>query len=87
MHRTQIYMDESVIERLSQISRQKKTSISNLIRQAVEKAYGKKISKEERWKKLSAACGIWKDRDDLPPTDEYVRSLRKNTRMKRFGLE
>jgi hypothetical protein len=28
--------------------------------------------------------GIWKDRDDLPETEQYVRSLRDDDRLERL---
>ena len=85
--RTQLYFDDSIFRLLSLISREKKTTISGLVRKAVEKVYGRRRQKKDFLKALQASCGIWKDRSDLPPTEEYVRSLRKDTRMKRFGLE
>ena len=87
MKRTQLYIDDSQFQFLSHISREKKTTISDLIRKAVDKVYGRKKNKKDTIKAFNAAFGIWKDRKDLPSTDEYIRSLRKDTRMKRFGLE
>ena len=88
MKRTQLYIDESQFQLLSFISREKKTTISDLVRKALDKVYGgKKRKTKEMIKALHAAFGIWKNRTDLPPTDEYIRALRKGTRMKRFGLE
>jgi hypothetical protein len=86
MKRTQLYIDEGLFHRLSVISREKKTTISNLVRRAIEKVYGRLRSKEAFLKALQESAGLWKDRDDLPPTQEYIRSLRKGTRGKRFGL-
>lgn len=87
MKRTQLYLDEDLFRWLSLISREKKTTISDLVRKALEKVYGRDKGVKEKLKALSAAFGIWKNRSDLPSTDDYVRSLRKDTRMKRFGLE
>lgn len=87
MRRTQLYFDEGIFQKLAILSREKKTTISDLVRKAVDKVYGQKSSIKARLKTLQAACGIWKNRTDLPPTDEYVRMLRKDTRLKRFGLE
>ena len=86
MKRTQLYMDEALFRMLSLLSRKKKTTISDLVRKAIEKVYGKKRSPEERLKALQSAFGIWKNRKDLPPTDEYLRAIRKDTRRKRLGL-
>jgi len=87
MKRTQLYIDEGLFHRLSLLSRESKTTISDLVRKAIEKVYGRKKSPQERLKAFQAVCGIWKDRTDLPPTQEYIRQLRKSARMKRFGLE
>lgn len=87
MKRTQLYFDEGILRWLSALSREKKTTISDLVRKAVEKVYGRRRTSQERLKAFQAARGIWKDRTDLPPTQEYVRQLRKGTRMKRLGLE
>ena len=87
MKRTQLYMDDTVFRLLSMISREKKTTISDLVRKAVERVYGKRKRRGDFFKALQGSAGIWKDRIDLPSTDEYVRSLRKDTRMKRFGLK
>lgn len=86
MHRTQLYMDEGLFQRLATMSREKKTTISDLVRKAVEKVYGGQQSTLERLKALRAARGIWKNRKDLPPTEEYIRSLRSGSRLKRLGL-
>ncbi|MBI2982556.1 MAG: CopG family transcriptional regulator [Deltaproteobacteria bacterium] len=87
MRRTQLYIEEGLFHWLSLLSRERKTTISDLVRRALEKVYGKRRSVKARLKALQAACGTWKDRTDLPPTDQYIRELRKGTRMKRFGLE
>ncbi len=87
MKRTQLYMDESNFHLLTLLSREKKTTISDLVRKAVERVYGKRRKRNDFLKALEATAGMWKDRKDLPPTDEYIRSIRKDTRMKRFGLE
>lgn len=86
MHRTQLYIDEGLLHRLSTLSREKGTSISDLVRRALERVYGKKKEKGEFLKALRATAGIWKDRKDLPSTEDYIRSLRKSTRRERLGL-
>jgi hypothetical protein len=87
MKRTQLYIDEGLFHTLAAVSREKKTTISDLVRKALARVYGKKSSTREKLEALQAVCGIWKDRSDLPPTDKYIRSLRKDTRLKRLGLE
>lgn len=87
MKRTQLYLDENILQLLWSLSREKKTTISDLVRRAIEKVYGRKKPAQDKIKAFQAAFGIWKNRKDLPPTDEYVRSLRKSTRLQRFGLD
>lgn len=87
MKRTQLYFDEGLFRLLTLVSRERKTTISALVRKAVEKVYGHHRKTADILRAFDASFGIWKDRTDLPPTNEYIRSLRKSTRMKRFGLE
>ena len=86
MSRTQLYFEKNTLEYLTDLSTQKKTTIAALVRKAVAKVYGSQLSKKARLKALRSACGIWKNRTDLPPTDQYIRSLRKDTRAQRLGL-
>jgi len=56
--------------------------MSDLVRAAIHEKY---FADEERRKAvLLSAIGIWKDRTDLPDTEEYVRSLRQGRRLKRL---
>jgi Arc/MetJ-type ribon-helix-helix transcriptional regulator len=87
MKRTQLYIDETLFHRLSLLSREKKTTISDLVRKALEQVYGKKQSPEARLKALQAIRGIWKSRKNLESTQTYVRSLRRDSRSKRLGLK
>lgn len=79
-------MDESLFQLLTLVSLERKTTISDLVRKAVEKVYGSRARHRNKVKTLQAAFGIWKNRTDLPDTDTYVRSLRKDTRSKRLGI-
>jgi hypothetical protein len=54
-----------------------------LVREAARERYLGNL--EERRKAMLAFVGIRKDRTDLPDsTEEYVRSLRRDTRMERL---
>lgn len=86
MKRTQLYIDEGLFQTLTTLSRQKKTTVSDLVRKALEKVYGKSKKKDDFQKALKASFGIWKNRKDLPPTDEYIREVRRDTRAQRFGF-
>ncbi len=71
MHRTQIYFEERMFERIRQRASSLGVSISAYIRETLKRdleAYGD----ENEWKKISQFAGMWKDRDDIT-----VESLRE----------
>jgi hypothetical protein len=82
MKRTQLYMEDDVWKVLQIRAKQSKTTISELVRQAVREKY--LTDKSNRREALLSAIGIWKDRTDLPDTETYVRSLRGGKRLKRI---
>ena len=43
-------------------------------------------AKANRGQVLMSVVGLWKDREDLPDTETYLRRLRKGNRLKRFEL-
>ncbi|MGB7752072.1 MAG: CopG family transcriptional regulator [Candidatus Acidiferrales bacterium] len=83
MRRTQLYLDNDIWKALHVRSRQQRTSISELVRQAVRDRYGS--SPANRRQAMAALVGIWKDRNDLPDSTAYVRRLRKGKRIKRIA--
>jgi len=83
MRRTQLYLDEHIWKALHIQSRQRRTSISELVRQAVQDRYG--TSTANRSRAMEAFVGIWKDRNDLPSTKAYIRRLRRGKRLKRIA--
>ena len=86
MKRTQLYMDEILFQRLSVLSREKKTTISDLVRKALEQVYGKKTSPAARLRALQSVRGIWQRRRDLGRTEQFIRAMRRDTRSKRLGM-
>jgi hypothetical protein len=82
MKRTQLYLNEDIWKALHIRSRQRKTSISELVRQAVREKY--RNSSADRREAMQAMVGLWKDRKDLPDTEKYVRRLRKGKRLRRI---
>lgn len=82
MRRTQLYLDDDVWNALHARARKQGTTISDLVRQAVRDRYLGNL--DERCKAMEALVGIWKDRTDLPDSTEYVRSLRRDTRIERL---
>jgi endonuclease YncB( thermonuclease family) len=83
MKRTQLYLNEDIWKALYILARQRKTSISELVRQAVREKYGR--SAADRREAMQALVGIWKDREDLPDSEQYVRRLRKGKRLRRIA--
>jgi metal-responsive CopG/Arc/MetJ family transcriptional regulator len=83
MRRTQLYLHEDLWKRLHLRSKQRGTSISELVREAVREKYGN--SEADRKSAMRALVGLWKDRKDLPDTEAYVRRLRRGRRLQRIA--
>jgi len=85
MRRTQLYLDEKMARTLAALSRQRGTTVSQLVRESVEAKYmsHKEMDKVSLARELG---GIWRRRRDLKAIDLAIRRLRKGTRLKRIGL-
>ena len=83
MKRTQLYLNEDIWKALHIRARQRKTSISELVRQAVREKYGR--SAADRREAMQALVGIWKNREDLADSEQYMRRLRKGKRLRRIA--
>jgi hypothetical protein len=83
MKRTQLYLHEDTWKALHIRSRQQRTTISELVREAVREKHGS--SPASRRQAMQAVVGLWKDRDDLPDSETYVRRLRKGKRLRRLA--
>ncbi len=83
MKRTQLYLNEDIWKALHIRSRQRKTTVSELVREAIREKYGR--SPTDRREAMQALVGLWKDRTDLPETEVYVRRLRKGKRLRRIA--
>jgi predicted DNA-binding protein len=79
MTRTQLYLDDAVHSRLARLAKQQGRTLSDLVREALDRVYGAP-GVEDQLRSLRAIEGLWRDRDDLPRTDVYVRRLRRSTR-------
>ena len=83
MTRTQLYLEDAIHAQLTALARRQGRSLSDLVREALAKAYG--TDREADLKNsLLAIEGLWKDRKDLPSTGAYVRRLRRDTRSRRL---
>jgi hypothetical protein len=85
MKRTQLYLDEEMARILETLSRQKGTTVSELVRTSLREHYmqSKEIDKVSLARNLA---GIWKNRGNLNDIDAAVRKLRKGSRLKRFQI-
>ena len=83
MKRTQIYLTEEERKVLKQKAKQEHTTVSNVIRINIDRAF---LSKSEFpfEHSLNKVFGLWKDREDLLPTDQYLRHIRKGKRLNRW---
>jgi hypothetical protein len=83
MKRTQLYLHEDTWKVLHIRSRQQRTTISELVREAVRDKYGS--SPANRRQAMQAVVGLWKNRKDLADSETYVRRLRKGKRLRRLS--
>jgi len=82
MRRTQLYLDDHLWNALHARARSRKTSISQLVRDAVRDRYlGKR---EEQAKAMQEFVGIRKSRSESIDAVEYIRSLRRGDRLNRL---
>lgn len=80
--RTQLYLDEEEYGVLEVLARQRRCSVSELVREAIRLTYFRRRSLDPV-KVLAETRGLWKDREDLGETEEYLRRLRRGTRLER----
>ena len=82
MRRTQLYLDDHLWNALHTRARSRKTSVSELVREAVRECYlGRQ---EEQMKAMQEFVGIRKERSAPIDAVEYVRSLRRGGRLERL---
>ena len=82
MRRTQLYLDDSLWNVLHERARNRKTTVSELMREAVRERYlGKR---EERTKAMQEFVGIGKDSSGTSDAMEYIRKLRRGGRLDRL---
>jgi hypothetical protein len=83
MKRTQLYLDEDLWEVLHIRARESRSTVSELVRQAVRERY--LGDSAERKRALLAIVGMWKDRPEFADSEAYVRKLRRDTRFERLS--
>jgi hypothetical protein len=82
MRRTQLYLDDDLWNALHARAQSGKTTVSELVREAVRARYFG--SRDERTKAMQAFVGIRKDEPEPVDAVEYVRSLRRGSRLERL---
>jgi hypothetical protein len=76
-------LDDQLWKLLHQRAHKERTTVSELVRQAVRDQYLGNL--EKRREAMDSLVGLWKDRDDLGDSTEYVRDLRRGTRTERLS--
>ena len=86
MERTQIYLSEGQTRELDRRARERGTTRSQLIREAVEQYIGPVWDPVEFKAALRGIAGMWADRDDI---DEFYADLkrREQERMARLWAD
>jgi len=80
MKRTQLYLSEDTWNHLHVRARKQRTSISELVRQAVKDKYERGTG--DRQKAMRSFVGLRKNRKDLADSETYIRKLRKGQRLR-----
>jgi hypothetical protein len=75
MVRTQIYLDQTLKKELNRISQDRRVTVSELIRQAVEQFIEKGSSKLRD--ALGKSFGLWSGRKDIGNASTYARKTRQ----------
>ena len=79
MRRTQLYLDENLWNVLHTQARTRKTTVSELMREAVRERY--LGGREAQLKAMREFVGIRSTRAEDPDPVEYIRSLRRGDRL------
>ena len=82
MKRTQLYLEDDVWSALHTIAQQSRTSISELVRQAVREHYV--AGAAERKRAMDAFVGIRRNRAEFKDSVYYIQRLRRGSRLERI---
>ena len=79
MIRTQLYLPDDMHRRLKQLAEARGTSLSELVREALDRIYAP-AADEAVWREhIRGGAGLWRERDDLP--DDFDRQIRRGRRL------
>jgi hypothetical protein len=83
MKRTQLYLDDDIAKILSTVSRQQGITISSLVRDCIREKFGprQQVDKAALAREVG---GVWKKRKDLGTAAQYIRKLRKGSRLSKI---
>lgn len=81
MVRTQLYLHDDIHRKLRRIAREQGTTISELVRRALQQVYSEEVSAGEWTSAVDAVAGLWADRDDID--DGWSRRIRSGSRRMR----
>jgi hypothetical protein len=81
--RTQLYLDDDLWHALHARARSQGTTISDLVRQAARERYLSNL--DERKAAMQAFVGIRRERPEFSNSLEYVRKLRRGSRLERLA--
>ena len=82
MRRTQLYLDDHLWTALHARARSGKTTVSELVREAVRERY--LGGQDERMNAMQDFVGISKGRPEPAGALEYIRNLRRGGRLERI---
>ncbi len=82
MRRTQLYLDDPLWEALHALARTRKTTISELVREAARERYFS--GRDEQRKAMQEFVGSRKRASDTADSVEYIRDLRRGDRLDRL---
>lgn len=85
MRRTQIYLEDRQRRKLDRVAKRTRRTVSELIREAIDARYAATPREDFLEALRGGAFGVWKNRNDLGPTDAYVRGQRRGSRIDRIA--
>jgi metal-responsive CopG/Arc/MetJ family transcriptional regulator len=74
MKRTQVYLQESQKKELGLLAEQKGKSLAELVREAVDMYIADNRKSADKY--ILQTSGLWKSKDDIPDSVEYINELR-----------
>jgi hypothetical protein len=83
VRRTQLYLDDDLWKLLHMVARQSGATVSELVRNAIREKYCPERAR--RIEAFESIIGLWKDRTDIGETEDYIRDLRRSSRLERLA--